>query len=116
MTVLPNAIDPTSEPFKRNQAHNLQLVRELRERAATAALGGPEEARVRHQKRGKLLARDRIDYVLDPGSPFLEIGQLAAFGLYGDEAPSAGVVDLHGQPRASGANAHARGGANESLC
>ena len=92
MTVLPSAIDPTSEAFKRNQAHNLQLVAELRERAATAALGGPKEARERHQKRGKLLARDRIEYVLDPGSPFLEVGQLAAYGLYDGEAPSAGVV------------------------
>ncbi|HKR87063.1 MAG TPA: carboxyl transferase domain-containing protein [Phenylobacterium sp.] len=92
MTVLPSAIDPASEAFKRNQAHNLQLVAELRERAATAARGGPEEHRARHQKRGKLLARDRIEYVLDPGSPFLEIGQLAAFGLYDGEAPGAGVV------------------------
>lgn len=92
MTVLPNAIDPTSEAFQRNQAHNLELVRELRQHAATAALGGPPEARERHVKRGKLLARDRIEYLLDPGSPFLEIGQLAAHGQYGDEAPSAGVV------------------------
>jgi 3-methylcrotonyl-CoA carboxylase beta subunit len=92
VTVLPNAVDPTSETFKRNQAHNLELVRELRQHAATAALGGPAEARARHEKRGKLLARDRIEYVLDPGSPFLEVGQLAAFGLYDDEAPSAGVV------------------------
>ena len=81
MTVLPNAVDPASESFKRNQAHNLELVRELREHAATAARGGPEEQRARHQKRGKLLARDRIEYVLDPGSPFLEVGQLAGFGL-----------------------------------
>jgi 3-methylcrotonyl-CoA carboxylase beta subunit len=71
VTVLPNAIDPTSESFLRNQAHNLQLVRELREHAAAAALGGPPAARERHQKRGKLLARDRIEYLLDPGSPFL---------------------------------------------
>ena len=92
MTVLPNAVDPASESFKRNQAHNLELVRELREHAATAARGGPEEQRARHQKRGKLLARDRIEYVLDPGSPFLEVGQLAGFGLYGGEAPSAGVI------------------------
>ena len=92
MTVLPNAIDPTSETFKRNQAHNLQLVKELREHVATAALGGPAGIRERHQKRGKLLARDRIEYLLDPGSPFLEIGQLAGFGLYDGEAPSAGLV------------------------
>ncbi|WP_436054047.1 carboxyl transferase domain-containing protein [Phenylobacterium sp. LjRoot225] len=81
-----------SEAFKRNQAHNLQLVAELREHAATVMAGGPAEQRARHQKRGKLLARDRIEYVLDPGSPFLEVGQLAGFGLYNNEAPSAGVV------------------------
>jgi 3-methylcrotonyl-CoA carboxylase beta subunit len=92
VTVLPNAVDPASEAFKRNQAHNLQLVQELRERVAEASLGGPKEHRDRHHKRGKLLARERIDYVLDPGSPFLEVGQLAAYGLYGGEAPSAGVI------------------------
>jgi 3-methylcrotonyl-CoA carboxylase beta subunit len=92
VTVLPNAVDPTSETFKRNQAHNLQLVKELREHAAAAALGGPAEHRARHEKRGKLLARDRIEYLLDPGSPFLEVGQLAGLGLYDNEAPSAGIV------------------------
>jgi 3-methylcrotonyl-CoA carboxylase beta subunit len=92
VTVLPSAVDPTSEAFKRNEAHNRQLVSELREHAAAAALGGPVEHRDRHQKRGKLLARDRIDYLLDPGAPFLEVGQLAAHGLYDGEAPSAGIV------------------------
>ena len=92
MTLLANAIDPTGDNFKRNEAHNLELVRELREHVATVALGGSEESRKRHQKRGKLLARDRIEYLLDPGAPFLEIGQLAAFGLYDGEAPCAGVV------------------------
>jgi 3-methylcrotonyl-CoA carboxylase beta subunit len=92
LTVLPNAVDPASETFRRNQAHNLGLVQELRERAAEAAAGGPPELRQRHEKRGKLLARDRIKVLLDPGSPFLEVGQLAAFGLYGGDAPSAGIV------------------------
>jgi 3-methylcrotonyl-CoA carboxylase beta subunit len=92
VTVLPNAVDPASETFKRNQAHNLQLVAELREHAAAAAAGGPADQRERHHKRGKLLARERISALLDPGSPFLEVGQLAAFGLYGGEAPSAGIV------------------------
>jgi 3-methylcrotonyl-CoA carboxylase beta subunit len=89
---LPNAVDPTGDNFKRNEAHNIELVRELRELVATAALGGPAEARQRHQKRGKLLARDRIEFLLDPGAPFLEISQLAAFGLYDGEAPRAGLV------------------------
>jgi 3-methylcrotonyl-CoA carboxylase beta subunit len=92
VTILPNAVDPASESFKRNESYNLELVRELREHVATVALGGSAEARKRHQKRGKLLARDRIEFLLDPGAPFLEIGQLAAFGLYDGEAPCAGVV------------------------
>jgi 3-methylcrotonyl-CoA carboxylase beta subunit len=57
-----------------------------------AALGGPEKHRERHVGRGKLLPRDRVTRLLDPGSPFLEIGQLAANGMYGDEAPGAGMI------------------------
>ena len=92
MTRLTSAVDKTGENYKKNEAFNRELVAELRAHAAQVALGGPEEQRVRHQKRGKLLARDRIDMLLDPGSPFLEIGQLAAHGLYNNEAPSAGIV------------------------
>ncbi|MFJ6652228.1 carboxyl transferase domain-containing protein [Microbacterium sp. NPDC091313] len=69
-----------------------RLAARLRERMATTARGGPEAARERHVSRGKLLARDRIDRLLDEGSPFLEIAPLAAAGMYDDEAPSAGVV------------------------
>ena len=61
-------------------------------RVAAAALGGPEAIRARHTARGKLLPRERVDRLLDPGSPFLEIGQLAAFGLYEDQAPGAGII------------------------
>ncbi len=92
MTRLTSAVDKSGENYKKNEAFNRELVAELRAHAAQVALGGPEEQRVRHQKRGKLLARDRIDMLLDPGSPFLEIGQLAAHGLYNNEAPSAGIV------------------------
>ena len=92
MTRLTSAVDKSGENYKRNEAFNRELVAELRGHAAQVALGGPEEQRIRHQKRGKLLARDRIDMLLDPGSPFLEIGQLAAHGLYNNEAPSAGIV------------------------
>jgi 3-methylcrotonyl-CoA carboxylase beta subunit len=73
-------------------AHNLALVERLRARTAEAALGGSETARARHKRRGKLLARERIARLLDPGAPFLEIAPLAAEGLYGGEAPSAGIV------------------------
>jgi 3-methylcrotonyl-CoA carboxylase beta subunit len=75
-----------------NAAVNLELAAELRRRVAAAALGGPEAIRSRHTARGKLLPRERVDRLLDPGSPFLEIGQLAAFGLYEDQAPGAGVI------------------------
>ena len=75
-----------------NAAVNLELAAELRRRVAAAALGGPEAIRSRHTARGKLLPRDRVDRLLDPGSPFLEIGQLAAYGLYEDQAPGAGII------------------------
>jgi 3-methylcrotonyl-CoA carboxylase beta subunit len=75
-----------------NAAVNSALAAELRRRVAAAALGGPESVRARHTARGKLLPRERVDRLLDPGSPFLEIGQLAAFGLYEDQAPAAGVI------------------------
>ncbi len=71
---------------------NAELAAQLRERVAAAALGGPAAVRARHTARGKLLPRDRVMQLLDPGAPFLEISQLAAFGLYDDEAPGAGLI------------------------
>ncbi|WP_375384443.1 carboxyl transferase domain-containing protein [uncultured Microbacterium sp.] len=68
------------------------LARDLRERLATASLGGPASSRERHVARGKLLPRERVDRLLDEGSPFIEIAPLAAAGLYDDEAPAAGVI------------------------
>lgn len=68
------------------------LVADLRERLRVAAAGGPERARERHVARGKLLPRERIDVLLDEGSPFLEIAPLAATGMYDDESPAAGVI------------------------
>src|SRR6188474_3304089 len=69
-----------------------ELVEDLRERLARARQGGSEAARTKHTDRGKLLVRERIDRLLDPGSPFLELSPLAATGLYEDDAPSAGIV------------------------
>ncbi|PFG38250.1 3-methylcrotonyl-CoA carboxylase beta subunit [Georgenia soli] len=68
------------------------LTDELRERLAAVRLGGSESARKRHVERGKLLVRDRVDRLLDPGSPFLELSPLAAYGMYDDEVPAAGIV------------------------
>src|SRR4051794_4795970 len=69
-----------------------ELVADLRERLAAARLGGSESAREKHHARGKLLVRERVDRLLDPGSPFLELSPLAATGMYGDAVPSAGIV------------------------
>ncbi|HWH17598.1 MAG TPA: carboxyl transferase domain-containing protein [Allosphingosinicella sp.] len=92
MTQISSKIDEGSEAYRRYAAHNRALAEELRARVAAAALGGPEKHRERHVSRGKLLPRDRVTRLLDPGSPFLEIGQLAANGMYKDEAPGAGVI------------------------
>jgi 3-methylcrotonyl-CoA carboxylase beta subunit len=75
-----------------NGQMNAELAEELRRRVAAASLGGPEPVRTRHASRGKLLPRERVDRLLDPGSPFLEIGQLAAYGIYEDQAPGAGLI------------------------
>ncbi|MGV9433830.1 carboxyl transferase domain-containing protein, partial [Nocardia sp. NPDC003648] len=81
---------PTTATSNRD-AHRA-LVDELRERLATTALGGPQKSRERHVARGKLLPRERVDQLLDPGSPFLELSPLAGNGMYGDECPGAGVI------------------------
>ena len=92
MRKLSSALDTSSAAFAANAQVNRGLVEELRERSGKAALGGPEGSRERHVSRGKLLPRDRVMRLLDPGAPFLEVGQLTAFGLYDDEAPAAGVI------------------------
>ncbi len=75
-----------------NRDQHLELTAELRERLAIASRGGSERSRERHVARGKLLPRDRVDTLLDPGSPFLELAPLAANGMYDDECPGAGVI------------------------
>src|SRR3954447_8293638 len=79
--------DVADEAFKTSAAHNEALVAELRDRVDRAGRGGPARARERHVARGKLPPRDRVDTLLDPGSPFLELSPLAANGMYEDEAP-----------------------------
>ena len=97
MPRLTSTIDPNGAAFKALHAHNTALNAELRAKVARAALGGSEASRERHVSRGKLLPRDRVERLLDAGSPFLEVGQLAANGMYGDAkdadgAPGAGVI------------------------
>ncbi|WP_299687240.1 carboxyl transferase domain-containing protein [uncultured Tateyamaria sp.] len=83
---------PTSQAFKDNRAAHLDAVRVVKEAAALAAAGGGARLRERHLSRGKMLPRDRVANLLDPGSPFLEVGATAAHRLYDDAAPCAGVI------------------------
>ncbi|MDQ3056695.1 MAG: methylcrotonoyl-CoA carboxylase [Pseudomonadota bacterium] len=92
MPVLSSQLDPRSQEFRDNVDYHRALVDELDARLARAATGGGDKARDKHTERGKLLVRDRITALLDPGSPFLELSPLAAEGMYGDAAPAAGVV------------------------
>jgi 3-methylcrotonyl-CoA carboxylase beta subunit len=89
---LASLADPDSAQFRRNAAANAALAGDLRERLGDAAQGGPQRARERHVARGKLLPRDRVGALLDPASPFLELSALAATGMYGGEAPGAGII------------------------
>jgi 3-methylcrotonyl-CoA carboxylase beta subunit len=92
MTVLTTSLDPRSEAFRGNAAVMRGLVADLREKLAAVEEGGGEEARRRHLRRGKLLPRERVRLLLDPGSPFLELSPLAAFGMYDGEVPAAGII------------------------
>ena len=92
MDVIHSQIDPRSAEFQRNLAHNQEQVRLLRERLQVAREGGGERAIALHRQRNKLLARERIDTLLDPGAPFLELSPLAAYDMYDHAAPGAGMV------------------------
>jgi len=92
MSVLASQLDPRSTEFIDTAAYHRALVEELDRRLARVAGGGGQKARDKHTERGKLLARERITALLDPGSPFLEIAPLAAEGMYDDAAPGAGMV------------------------
>ena len=92
VTVLQTALDRRSPEFRANAERMAGLVETLRRTVATASLGGNEASRTRHTGRGKLLPRDRVHTLLDPASPFLELSQLAAHGLYGGEVPGAGLI------------------------
>ncbi|HIY85441.1 MAG TPA: methylcrotonoyl-CoA carboxylase [Candidatus Yaniella excrementavium] len=92
MQQLITQVDANSEQYQTNFTHHSQLRQQLRDRMAEVAKGGSERARRRHIDRGRLLPRERVHRLLDPGSPFLEIGSLAAFGMYDDDAPGAGLI------------------------
>ncbi len=92
MPVLETLVDRRSPGFQSNTETMDGLVADLRGLAETVCQGGGKASRDRHVSRGKLLPRDRLQALLDPGSAFLEVGQLAAHGMYGDEVPSAGII------------------------
>ena len=92
MSRLPTLVRPADPEFRANVANMETLVARLRNERARAACGGSDEARARHTARGKLLPRDRIDRLLDSGTPFLELSPLAAHGCYDGDAPGAGIV------------------------
>src|SRR5690606_26816011 len=92
MAVLESRIDRNSDEFRANAEAMARLVADLAERRATAAAGGNERARQRHLERGKLLPRDRVMQLIDPGSPFLELSPLAAHGMYSGDIHAAGII------------------------
>src|SRR6187549_3231522 len=92
MDRLRSSVDPSSAPFRRNATRMTALVAELRQRRAQARAGGGDDAQARHRAQGKLTVRERLDRLLDPASPFLELSPLAAWDMYDGDAPGAGMV------------------------
>ena len=94
-------IDLQGDQFKRNRDHNLKLLEQFRKRLGKVQAGGPPGAVKRHKERGKLTARERLDRLFDPDTPFLELSSLAAFGMYKGDFPGAGMITgigvVHGQ-------------------
>eukprot|EP00040_Diaphanoeca_grandis_P029455 m.172544 g.172544 ORF g.172544 m.172544 type:complete len:565 (-) comp31692_c0_seq1:581-2275(-) len=92
MGVLPNNVNTLSDDFKENTKNMQAVVEDFKIQSKRITEGGPEKVRTRHIGKGKLMVRDRIKNLVDPGSPFLELGLFAGYGLYGDWIPAAGVV------------------------
>ena len=102
MAVIKSKLNSDSELFTTHVKHHRALTEDLRRQVARIMDGGDERSRQRHISRGKLLPRDRINRLLDPGSPFLELGQLAGYELYADVIPAGGIIagvgQISGQP------------------
>jgi len=90
--MIKSQLNPRGEEFRANAERMRGLVADLKEKTDRVAMGGDEKAREKHLSRGKLLPRDRVRGLLDPGSPFLEVGQLAAYGMYGGDVHSASMI------------------------
>jgi 3-methylcrotonyl-CoA carboxylase beta subunit len=92
MTLLDSKLNPRTDEFRAAADHMRALVDDLKRKVQKIAEGGGEAARAKHAARGKLLPRERVTLLLDPGTPFLELSQLAAYGMYNDDAPCAGII------------------------
>ena len=92
MAKLASVVDTQGKEFRANAAAMRALVEDLEDKRAAAALGGPARARERHAARGKLLPRERVTRLIDPGAPFLELSALAANGMYDDAIHGAGII------------------------
>src|SRR3954471_4135931 len=92
MDAIRSRIDPSSPEFKSNADHHRKLAQSLRDRLGRVRKGGPESAVATQRKRGKLLVRERVEKLIDAGTPFLELSPLAAWGRHENEVPSAGLV------------------------
>ena len=99
MPVIESRVDPNSEDFRANLEHMQGLEADLAAQLDRARAGGGPEATRRHREQGKLLVRERVERLLDPGTPFLELGALAGHGLYDGAAPCGGVVTGIGRVR-----------------
>ncbi|MEX1099189.1 MAG: carboxyl transferase domain-containing protein [Bacteriovoracaceae bacterium] len=99
MEILKSAVDNTGPQFEENKKFHLELKEDLRERLERVKLGGGEKYAQKHKSRGKLLARERIEKIIDDGSPFLELSPLAAWEVYDEDAPGAGIVGGIGNVR-----------------
>ena len=92
MPILDTKLNPHSEDYRKNAAAMQEVVADLRAKVGELSFGGDKAAREKHLARGKLLPRDRVQLLLDPGTPFLELSQLAAYGMYDNVAPGAGLI------------------------
>lgn len=92
MPIIKSQINPRSDSYRDNYDHNQKLMQQLAERQETVRQGGSERARKRHLERGKILPRERVELLLDPGTPFLELSSLAAYDMYDNESPGAGAI------------------------
>ncbi|MGA9573794.1 MAG: carboxyl transferase domain-containing protein, partial [Lysobacterales bacterium] len=92
MAIIQSQIDRENQEFSANDAHMRELVADLQKNLELVELGGGEKARNKHTQRGKMLPRERVNQLIDPGTPFLELSPMAAFGMYDGKAPAAGII------------------------